>query len=96
MLSTFDFSAVVSGKKTHIKLKDQQLPVRHAGTPKLLNVFMEQLLNGPPTDGFQHYIGGPRVTSSSPFFSSFHVPLFLPLSNFYTVLLSILSALKAR
>lgn len=28
-----------------------------------------------PSGGFQYDIGGPQVTSSSPFFSSFHVPV---------------------
>lgn len=80
----------LSGQKhthTHVELKDKQLaylvatlaPTHPPQTPKFL---YGVVLKCPPSGGFQYDIGGPQVTSSSPFFSSFHVPLSLPLSNF--------------
>lgn len=48
-------------------------------TPKFL---YGVVLTCPPSGGFQYDIGGPQVTSSSPFFSSFHVPLFSPSQRF--------------
>lgn len=68
--------------ETHIELKDQQLPGCHAGTPQTPKFLYGVVLKWHPSGGFQYDIGGPQVTSSSPFFSSFHVPLSLPLSNF--------------
>lgn len=68
------------------KLKAQQLPGCHAGTssstppnPKFL---YGVVLKRPPLAVFQYDIGGPQVTSSSPFFCSFHVPPFSPSQQF--------------
>lgn len=57
------------------------LPGCHAGTPhhpQTPKCLYGVVLKCPPSGGFQYDIGGPQVTSSSPFFSSFHVPLSLP------------------
>lgn len=80
----FECNSVDKHTHTHtrINLKDQQLPGCHAGIPQTPKLLYGVVLKCPPSGGFQYDIRGPKVTSSSPFFSSFHVPLFLPLSNF--------------
>lgn len=66
----------------HNKLKVQHLPGSHAGTSLHPKSLYGLVLKWPPSSGFQDDIRGPQVTSSFPFFCSFHVPLSLPLSNF--------------